>query len=331
LNREEILDLVRKDYGDDAIFTLDNYVKAPVNVISTGSFIIDNFVLEIGGLPRGRVTMVSGAEDSGKTTLSLQVAAQAQQLGLMVVYVDAEQALDVKYAIKLGVDTENLLISQPPTLTKGLAIMNALCKVSSVGLIVYDSVPAIGTGEEYSIENFEEVKAEYGRRANLLNTFFRKNIYDIRKNNIAMVFTNQLRANIVSGSFAGRAKKTRTPGGHGLRHYCSVMLELNYTGKIKSGEELVGQEVNVYTAKNKVARPYRSAKINIYGGLGIDYVGDIVLAGTDLGVLGKRGSWYTYNNETVGQGKLKTIEALKADPELLAMIKQEMTDKWQNE
>ena len=331
MNKEEILELVRKDYGDDAIFTLDNYVKAPVNVISTGSFIIDNFVLEIGGLPRGRVTMISGAEDSGKTTLSLQVAARAQQLGLMVVYVDAEQALDVKYAIKLGVDTESLLISQPPTLTKGLAIMNALCKVNSVGLIVYDSVPAIGTGEEYSIEDFEEVKAEYGRRANLLNTFFRKNIYDIRKNDIAMVFTNQLRANIVSGQFAGRAKKTRIPGGHGLRHYCSVMLELTYTGKIKSGEELVGQEVNVYTAKNKVARPYRSAKVNIYGGLGIDSVGDIVLAGTDLGVLGKRGSWYTYNNEVVGQGKLKTIEALKADPELLEMIEQEMVDKWQNE
>ena len=178
---------------------------------------------------------------------------------------------------------------------------------------------------------FEEVKAEYGRRANLLNTFFRKNIYDIRKNDIAMVFTNQLRANIVSGQFAGRAKKTRTPGGHGLRHYCSVMLELTYTGKIKSGEELIGQEVNVYTAKNKVARPYRSGKINIFGGLGIDYVGDIVLAGTDLGVLGKRGTWYTYNNEIIGQGKLKTIEALKADPELLEMIKQEMTDKWQNE
>ena len=331
MNKEEILDQIRKDYGDDALFTLEDYVKAPVDVISTGSFIIDNFILEVGGLPRGRVAMISGAEDSGKTTISLQTAAQAQQLGLMVAYVDAEQALDVAYAVDLGVDVESLLISQPPTLTKGLAVMDALCKIDSIGLIVYDSVPAIGTGEEYSVDDFEDVKAEYGKRANMLNVFFRRNIYDIRKNNIVMVFTNQLRANIVSGSFAKRAKKTRVPGGHGLRHYSSVMMELSYTGKIKENEVAVGQEVNVYTAKNKVARPYRSAKVNIFGGLGIDYVGDILLAGDDLGVISKRGSWYVYNGETIAQGKLKTIGALKADPELLEMIKQEVVERWQNE
>lgn len=329
MNKEEILELVRKDYGEDALFTLDDYVKAPIDVISTGSFILDNFVLEVGGLPRGRVTMISGAEDSGKTTVSLQVTAQAQQLGLMATYVDAEQALDVGYAANLGVDVENVLISQPPTLTKGLAIMDKLCKIATMGLIVYDSVPAIGTGEEYDTTDYEEVKAEYGKRANMINIFFRRNIYDIRKNNIAVVFVNQLRDNITRGSFA--AKKTRTPGGRGLKHYASVLLELTYTGKIKDGSELIGQEVNVYTAKNKVARPYRSATVNIFGGLGIDYVGDILLAGDDLGVISRRHSWYVYNGETIAQGKLNTINALKADSELLNMIKQEIVETWQNE
>ena len=195
-------------------------------------------------------------------------------------------------------------------------------------VIIYDSIPALGMKAEYEEEEFLKVSADYGKRADLTNRFFRRNIYAIREHGIALLLVNQLRDNISTSGFS--RKKTRTPGGRGLKHYSSILLELAYTGKLKDGENIIGETVNAYTSKNNVALPFRSGEFNIYSGRGIDPVGDIITAAGSMGVMSKRGSWYTYDNQTIGQGLRLTTEALKNDAELLSIITQETKTKWLN-
>ena len=329
MDKEEILDRIREDYGEDALFTIDDYVETPTQVISTGSFTLDNFVLATGGIPRGRVTMLAGAEGSGKTTLSLHTAAHAQAMGLAVAFIDAEQALDPVYATKLGVDVETLLVSRPQTLPQAWAVIEGLCNIGSVGLIIFDSLPAVGSGEEYNAAKYEDVKSEWGKCAQMHNIFLRRKIYTIRENSIALILINQLRANLAGGF--GHARKTILPGGHGLRHFSSIILEFTYTGQIKSGSQVVGQTIKVFTRKNKVKDSFRSADVELYNNRGFDPIGDILIAGHSLGVIQKRGSFYSYGDERIAQGRIKSIEKLEADPELVAMIRQEMEEKWLNE
>lgn len=326
-DKDLILDSVRKEFGDDAIFTTANYVRQPVEVISSGSFILDHLILEIGGFPRGRTSEIAGADGTGKTTVCLHTAANAQQQGLLVAIVDAEQKLDLNYAANLGVNIDDLLISQPDHLKTALGIMDALCKHTSIGLIIYDSVPALGSKREYEEAHFDDVSADYGKRANMLNTFFRRNIYKIRENKIAFLCTNQLRDKI--GRFVPSGV-TRTPGGWGLKHYASVRMQIRKRSDIKEKEDKIGQSITAHTLKNNVARPFRTGVFDIYAGRGIDYIGDVVQTAEIAGILKKRGSWYVYADETIGQGKPKTIANLKADTELLDMLIKELKE-WLSE
>lgn len=328
MDKNEILKQVRKEYGDNSIFTTNDHIVKPIDVISTGSFILDYQVLGIGGFPRGRSTMISGAEGSGKTTVSLHTAANAQAQNLLVAFIDAEQKLDLSYATALGVNTDDMLIVQPPHLHDSLGIMDLLCRQSEVGLIIFDSVVALGTLNEYKEDNYSEIKDFGATRAKEINTFFRRNIYNIRKHNIALIVINQLRDNISTTGFS--RKKTYVPGGRALKHYASILLELSYTGRIKEGENIIGETVKAFTPKNNVALSFKSSIINIYSGQGIDSLGDIVTAASDLGVINKRGAWYFYDNQTIGQGLRLTTEALKNDKLLLNTITQETKEKWLN-
>lgn len=318
-DKDLILDSVRKEFGDDAIFTTSNYVRQPVGVISTGSFILDYLVLEIGGFPRGRTIELSGLEGTGKTTVCLHTAANAQQQGLLVAYVDAEQKLDLNYAELLGVDIDNLIISQPDNLDTALGVMDSLCRYSDIGLIIYDSIPALGQKKESEEKHFSDVSVHGGRNALLLNQFFRRNIYNIRKNNIMLLCTNQMRVKI-----GQRFSYLDTPGGIGLKHYSSVRLRLTSEKKIIEGNDVVGQEIKAHSLKNNVARPFRTKIFNIYSGRGIDYVGDVLMTAEIAGIVKKRSSWYMYNDKTIGQGKSRTVTSLRENKELLDMLEEEI-------
>lgn len=328
MDKEAIIEQIRKDYGDDALFTLKGYAEKPLEVVSTGSFILDYFVLGIGGIPRGRTTMLAGAEGVGKTTLSLHTAANAQKAGLTVAFIDGEQALDPVYATKLGVDMDALLVSQPATLPKAYAVIEGLCNIGTIGMIIFDSIASVGSGEEYDAAKYEDVKSEWGKCAQMHNIFLRRKSRTIRENGIALVIINQLRANLSS---FGQARKTILPGGHGIRHFASVILELAYTGQIKTGSKVIGQTVKAFTRKNKLMDSLRGADLELYNNRGFDPIGDLLIAGADLGVIQKRGSFYNYGDVRLAQGRLNTIEALENDPELLEMIRQEMIETWLNE
>ena len=315
---EDTLKKIHKRYNDESLFLLSAFPKQDVEAVSTGSLLLDS-ALGVGGIPRGRYTEIYGVFSSGKTTLCQHIVANAQKQGLVCAYIDVENSIDFDYAAACGVDFETLYISQPSFAEEALGIAELLIDSGEVGVIVIDSIAGLSPEQEHD-GKFADLNPAGMMRAKLLNTFFRRTAVAVRKNNVAVIFTNQMRDNTRS-MFGGLS----TPGGKGLKHYASVRLELKkkWKGEIKTGDEIVGQEIEVTVKKNKVAPPWKKATFAIMAGDGIDTETDTLGAAEWTGVVFKRGSYYVYMDETIGQGKIKTIKALKENPELLEAIRKE--------
>jgi recombination protein RecA len=289
-----------------------------IQVVSTGSLGLD-IALGVGGLPRGRVIEIYGPESSGKTTLTLQVIAEMQKLGGTCAFIDAEHALDVQYAQKLGVDLQEMLISQPDTGEQALEIVDALVRSGSVDLIVIDSVAALTPKAELEGEMGDSLP---GLQARLMSQALRKLTATIKKTNCMVIFINQIRMKI--GVMFGNPETTT--GGNALKFYASVRLDIRRTGSIKKAEEVIGSETKVKVVKNKVSPPFKTAEFDILYGEGISREGEIVDMGVSARVLDKSGAWYAYNGEKIGQGKDNAREFLRENPELALEIENKVRE-----
>ncbi len=307
------LSQIEKQFGKGSIMRYgDNDVSHDIQVVSTGSLGLD-IALGVGGLPRGRVVEIYGPESSGKTTLTLQVVAEMQKLGGTCAFVDAEHALDVQYASKLGVNLADLLISQPDTGEQALEITDALVRSGSVDLIVIYSVAALVPKAEIEGEMGDSLP---GLQARLLSQALRKLTATIKKTNCMVIFINQIRMKI--GVMFGNPETTT--GGNALKFYASVRLDIRRIGSIKKGDEVVGNETRVKVVKNKVAPPFKQAEFDIMYGAGISREGEIIDLGGAANVVDKSGAWYSYNGNRIGQGKDNVREYLKEHKELAIEI-----------
>jgi recombination protein RecA len=304
---------IEKQFGKGSIMRLaDGEVIEDIEVVSTGSLGLD-IALGVGGLPRGRVVEIYGPESSGKTTLTLQVVAEMQKLGGTCAFIDAEHALDIQYAQKLGVNLQDLLISQPDTGEQALEIVDALVRSGSVDLVVIDSVAALTPKAEIEGEMGDSLP---GLQARLMSQALRKLTGTIKKTNTMVIFINQIRMKI--GVMFGSPETTT--GGNALKFYASVRLDIRRIGSIKKGEEVIGNETKVKVVKNKVSPPFKTAEFDILYGQGISREGEIIDMGAEANVLEKSGSWYAYNGEKIGQGKDNAREFLKENPALSVEI-----------
>jgi recombination protein RecA len=310
---------IEKQFGKGTIMKLGaGEVIEDIQVVSTGSLGLD-IALGVGGLPRGRVVEIYGPESSGKTTLTLQVIAEMQKLGGTCAFVDAEHALDIQYAQDLGVNLQELLISQPDTGEQALEIVDSLTRSGAVDLIVIDSVAALTPKAELEGEMGDSLP---GLQARLMSQALRKLTAHIKKANCMVIFINQIRMKI--GVMFGSPETTT--GGNALKFYASVRLDIRRIGSIKKGEEVVGNETRVKVVKNKVAPPFKMAEFDILYGQGISRLGEVL----DLGVAGhiveKAGAWYAYNGEKIGQGRDNSREFLKENPELAHEIENKVRE-----
>ena len=299
---------IEKQFGKGSVMRLDGAVAEEVQVVSTGSLGLD-VALGVGGLPRGRVVEIYGPESSGKTTLTLQVIAEMQKLGGTCAFIDAEHALDTTYAQKLGVNLNDLLISQPDTGEQALEITDALVRSSAVDLIVIDSVAALTPRAEIEGDMGDSLP---GLQARLMSQALRKLTGSINRTNTMVIFINQIRMKI--GVMFGNPETTT--GGNALKFYASVRMDIRRTGSIKSGDEVIGNETRVKVVKNKVAPPFREAHFDILYGEGTSREGEILDIGSDAKIVEKSGAWYSYNGERIGQGKDNARQYLKERPEL---------------
>ena len=290
-----------------------------IESISTGSLSLD-LALGIGGLPKERIIEVYGPESSGKTTLALQVVAEAQKAGGICAFVDAEHALDPVYAKKLGVNTEELLISQPDAGEQALEIADTLVKSGSISVIVIDSVAALTPRAEIEGDMGD---SHMGLQARLMSQALRKLTSNIKKTNTMVIFINQLRMKI--GVMFGNPETTT--GGNALKFYASVRLDIRRIGAIKKDDEIIGAETRVKVVKNKVAPPFRKAEFDMLYGEGISLEGEIIDQAVKLNIIEKSGSWYSYNGEKIGQGKDNVREFLKNNPEISKDIEGQVRDK----
>ncbi len=310
---------IEKQFGKGSIMKLgDKGIGENIPVVSTGSLGLD-IALGIGGLPRGRVVEIYGPESSGKTTLTLQVIAEMQKLGGTAAFIDAEHALDPNYAQKLGVNVEDLLISQPDTGEQALEIADMLVRSGSVDVVVIDSVAALTPRAEIEGEMGDQLP---GLQARLMSQALRKLTGNIKRTNTLVVFINQIRMKI--GVMFGNPETTT--GGNALKFYASVRLDIRRTGAIKDGEEVVGNETRVKVVKNKVAPPFREAHFDILYGLGISREGEIIELGVEHKIVEKSGAWYSYNGERIGQGKDNTRKWLKENPAVAQDIEKRVRD-----
>jgi len=304
---------IEKQYGKGTIMRLgEGEVIDDIEVVSTGSLGLD-IALGVGGLPRGRVIEIYGPESSGKTTLTLQVIAEMQKQAGTCAFIDAEHALDVQYAQKLGVNLQELLISQPDTGEQALEIVDALVRSGSVDLVVIDSVAALTPKAEIEGEMGDSLP---GLQARLMSQALRKLTATIKKTNTMVIFINQIRMKI--GVMFGSPETTT--GGNALKFYASVRLDIRRIGSIKKGEEVIGNETKVKVVKNKVSPPFKTAEFDILYGEGISREGEIIDMGVEAKVLEKSGAWYAYEGEKIGQGKDNAREFLKENPELAVEI-----------
>src|SRR5918993_26349 len=295
---------IEKQFGKGSIMRLGQKgAIAPVEVISTGAISID-FALGIGGVPRGRVVEIFGPESSGKTTLSLQVIAEAQKLGGMAAFVDAEHALDARYAQKLGVDLENLLVSQPDNGEQALEIVELLIRSNSVDVVVVDSVAALVPKAEIEGEMGE---AQMGLQARLMSQALRKLTGVVSKSKTTLIFINQLREKI--GVMFGNPETTT--GGRALKFYSSVRVDIRRIGAIKDGEDVVGNRTRVKIVKNKMAPPFREAEFDIMYGEGVSREGDLIDIAVEHKIIEKSGAWFAYGGGRPGQGREKVKGFLK--------------------
>jgi recombination protein RecA len=310
---------IEKQFGKGSIMRLgEGEVVDDIQVVSTGSLGLD-IALGVGGLPRGRVVEIYGPESSGKTTLTLQVIAEMQKLAGTCAFIDAEHALDAQYAQKLGVNLQELLISQPDTGEQALEIVDALVRSGSVDLIVIDSVAALTPKAELEGEMGDSLP---GLQARLMSQALRKLTATIKKTNCMVIFINQIRMKI--GVMFGNPETTT--GGNALKFYASVRLDIRRTGSIKKAEEVIGSETKVKVVKNKVAPPFKTAEFDILYGEGISREGEIIDMGVDARILEKSGAWYAYNGEKIGQGKDNAREFLRENPDIAHEIENKVRE-----
>jgi len=308
---------IERQFGKGAIMRLGAQPAAlDIAVIPTGAISLDA-ALGVGGIPRGRVTEIYGPEASGKTTLALHLIAEVQQAGGIAAFIDAEHALDPVYAQKLGVKTDELLISQPDTGEQALEIAETLVRSGAVDVIVIDSVAALVPKAEIDGEMGD---AQMGLQARLMSQALRKLTGIISKSKTAMIFINQLRQKI--GMFVGNPETTT--GGNALKFYASVRLDVRRIGQIKDGEDTTGSRVRVKVVKNKVAPPFRQAEFDMMYGAGISREGDLLDLASEHGLVHKSGAWYAYQEERIGQGRENAKKYLKEHPELCTSIEQQL-------
>jgi recombination protein RecA len=313
------MDKIEKDFGKGSVMLMNERSQEPMEVISTGSIGLD-IALGVGGLPRGRIVEIYGPESSGKTTIATHVIAEAQKKGGMCAIVDAEHAFDSGYAQKLGVDVDNLLISQPDYGEQGLEIADRLILSGALDVVVIDSVAALVPKGELEGEMGD---SKMGLQARLMSQALRKLTATISKTNTICIFINQLREKI--GVMFGNPETTT--GGNALKFYSSVRLDIRRTAQIKDGEEAIGNRVKVKVVKNKVAPPFRSAEFDIVFGEGISKMGEMVDMGVELGVIQKSGSWFSYNTDKLGQGRDTVKQLFRDNPELANEIELKIREK----
>ena len=306
------MDKIEKNFGKGSIMKLGDEHVEQVEVIPTGSIALDA-ALGVGGYPKGRIIEIYGPESSGKTTLAIHAIAEAQKAGGIAAFIDAEHAFDRFYAAKLGVDVDNLWISQPDNGEQALEIADQLIRSSAIDIIVIDSVAALTPKAEIEGDMGDN---RVGLQARLMSQALRKLTSTINKTNTTCIFINQLREKI--GVMFGNPETTT--GGNALKFYASVRLDIRRVTSIKDGDEVIGNQVRVKVVKNKVAPPFRKAEFEITFGEGISKIGEIVDLGTELGILKKSGSWYSYNETKIGQGRDAVKNMLRDNPELCEEI-----------
>ncbi|MCI0516432.1 MAG: recombinase RecA [Woeseiaceae bacterium] len=311
---------IEKQFGKGSVMRMgDAGAAKDIEVVSTGSIGLD-VALGIGGLPRGRVIEIYGPESSGKTTLTLQVVAEAQKLGGTAAFVDAEHALDPTYAEKLGVNVDELLVSQPDTGEQALEITDMLVRSGAVDVIVVDSVAALTPKAEIEGEMGD---SHMGLQARLMSQALRKLTGNIKRSNAMVIFINQIRMKI--GVMFGNPETTT--GGNALKFYASVRLDIRRIGTIKQGEEVIGNETRVKVVKNKVSPPFKQAEFEILYGQGISREGELIDIGVAQNIIEKSGSWYSYGKDRIGQGKENAREYLKANPKVADEIEAKIRAK----
>lgn len=316
MNKKKALDIalaqIEKQFGKGSIMKLGESAHMNISVIPTGSLELD-FALGVGGIPRGRVTEIFGPESSGKTTVALHVIAEAQKEGGTAAFIDAEHALDPVYASKLGVDIDNLLVSQPDTGEQALEIVEALVRSGAIDVVVVDSVAALVPKAEIEGEMGD---SHVGLQARLMSQALRKLSGVINKSNTAAIFINQLREKV--GVLFGNPETT--PGGRALKFYASVRLDVRRVETLKQGTEMVGNRPRVKVVKNKVAPPFRQAEFDIIYGEGISKEGSILDLGVEHNIIDKSGAWYSYGDTRIGQGRENARQFLKDNPDVAKEI-----------
>ena len=313
---ETALGQIERSFGKGSIMRLGDQKALDIEAVPTGSLGLD-IALGIGGLPKGRIVEVYGPESSGKTTLALHAVAEAQRKGEVCAFVDAEHALDPTYAAALGVNLDELLISQPDAGEQALEIADTLVRSGAVGMVVIDSVAALTPRAELDGEMGDSLP---GLQARLMSQALRKLTASVSRTNCMVVFINQIRMKI--GVMFGSPETTT--GGNALKFYSSVRLDIRRIGQIKNKDEVVGNQTRVKVVKNKVAPPFRQVEFDIIYGQGISKMGELIDLGVKTEVVDKSGSWYSYNNDRIGQGRDKTREYLKANPDVAQTIETEI-------
>jgi recombination protein RecA len=320
-NRERAIDLamsqIEKQFGKGSIMRLgEDAILPDIQTISTGALSLD-IALGVGGIPRGRIIEIFGPESSGKTTLALHIVAEAQKKGGIAAFVDAEHALDIHYARKLGVKTDDLLVSQPDTGEQALEITEVLVRSGAIDVLVVDSVAALVPRAEIEGEMGD---SHMGLQARLMSQALRKLTGTISKSNCCVIFINQIRMKI--GVMFGNPETTT--GGNALKFYASVRLDIRKVAALKQGQDAIGNRTRVKIVKNKVAPPFKEAEFDIMYGEGISRVGDIIDLGSDSGIVEKSGAWYSYGGERIGQGRENAKQFLKEHPETALAIEEKV-------